>query len=253
MKSTTTKSKLRLQKQKTEITKLMELLKIGMDVSLRKMKQALKAEDYLMYDKYRPRTAKQTLSGPAFRYLSAYSKQLLKADGLYNYAEQVGMLSSLQKFKYQNWTPHAKAEAAYEKAYEMLEDMLSMYSDIYNFLDRPVSLINDVHDTNPYEAPRQIGTDSKYSLRNYTQMKMELGQYQLMYLKSSLEQIDQQLGISNKPTENSSVPSSDVDSVDLDLIDEKDLSLLKSESNDEYDNDFNWDIDDFDGDLKDNY
>lgn len=247
MKSSSKINKNLLEKKKKESIQLINTINNQMGVSHQKMKLALIHEHYQAYDGNRPRTAKQTLSRPAFRYLSAYSKQLLIADGLHNWAERVGTLSLRQRIRYGYKTPHRMAAAAYDKAYEMLDDMLSMCMGVSKFLDRKVNFMNCAPDTRPYEAPRQIGTKSKYSQRDYYQMKTELGQFQLEYLKENLDAIDALLSGEIVPDENYSATNPDtlLDEEDFLLISNFDLSGDLDDFNDPVDPDDLNDLDEF--------
>jgi hypothetical protein len=178
------------QHRKALIKTLLVELEKGVNVPINRFMQALTKDEYQGYRSLMHRNAHVMLIPGESQLLKQYGQHLSIADKLFALAESkprkasIGLKNTLKK------TPHRKAESAYDKAYEFLEQLSP---STYKFFDRPVNfLADDFHGfgPDPESAPRLIGSRSAYALKDFYAVNAESKALKLEFLKNSLSQID---------------------------------------------------------------
>jgi hypothetical protein len=174
--------------RRTLIVTLIDQLDQTINVSNRKIKQALTADEYAGYQPSIPRSPKSCLTPENYRLLKLYHQRLSRADALFAAAEKAprtavfGMQRVARQLKYH------KAEAAYESAYEALEQL----GQINELFDRDLPFLKGGWpEPEPEDAPRLIGSRSRYALKDFSSVQLESIKMKRQTLQASLRQIDQ--------------------------------------------------------------
>jgi hypothetical protein len=153
------------------------------------MKRALTADQYREY-----RSQWTTIPIPRFpvkyyRELKEYNARLRVADRLYAWAKGVKYPSRKAPSRY--YLRHEIVEAAYEAAYERLEELCGMYPGIVGLLDRSVFFNLDEYPApDPMSAPRQRGSRSQYAAQVDHWITIDPFEVNLHFLKDSLRKLD---------------------------------------------------------------
>lgn len=176
-----------LTKRRGALIELLGQLDLLINVTNKQMKQALTAGEFESYQWSMPRNPKTSLRPSNYRLLQQYGQKLREADVLYARAESApraekcGMKSLARQLKYR------KAEAAYESAYETLEQLGS----VCEFFDRDVpAMTGGWPAPEPESAPRLIGSRSQYALKDFYAVKVESMKLKRSFLQASLQQLD---------------------------------------------------------------
>jgi hypothetical protein len=114
-----------------------------------------------------------------------YTKRLREADRMYAWAESLKNAKrvGLYRFHYR----YHLADAAYDTAYEILEELCGYYPCIVGLLDRPVYFgWGEYPDSNPESAPRLLGSPSQFALQGAYEVKCQNIAEKLLCLQASV-------------------------------------------------------------------
>lgn len=182
----------RIKRRRALLKTLIVQSESSFNVPIALVKQALTGPEFASYRAQLPHSAKAGLTTNAYRRLKLYSAKLRKADRLDAWAERVAPSGSIGLKRWRLNAPRCQADAAYEHAYEFLEELVEMGNDISTFLDRPVLFkAGEWPDLNPNCAPRLVGSRSQYALKGIDEVKADAIALKLATLKDSLRHIDE--------------------------------------------------------------
>jgi len=182
----------RIKRRRALLETLIAQLQITFNVPIALVKQALTGLEFACYRAQLPPSAKAGLTANTYQRLKLYGAKLRKADRLYAWAERVAPNGSIGLKRWRLNTPRRQADAAYEHAYEFLEELIAMGNGISTFLDRPVHFkAGEWPDSNPDCAPRLLGSRSQYALKGRDEVKADAVALKLVTLENSLRQIDE--------------------------------------------------------------
>lgn len=182
----------RIKRRRALLENLIVQMKNAFDVPIALVKQALTGPEFACYRAQLPPSAKAGLTANTYQSLKLYGAKLRKADRLFAWAERVAPSGSIGLKRWRLNTPRRQADAAYEHAYEYLEELVTMGVGFSTFLDRPVHFKEgEWPDSNPDCAPRLVGSRSQYALKGIDEVKADAIALKLVTLENSLRQIDE--------------------------------------------------------------
>lgn len=182
----------RIKRRRALLETLIAQSKSSLNVPIALVKKALTGPEFASYRAQLPLSAKAGLTANTYQSLKLYGAKLRKADHLFAWAERVAPNGSIGLKRWLLNTPRRQADAAYEHAYEYLEELVAMGHGISTFLDRPVNFKEgECPGSNPEGAPRLVGSQSQYALKGIDDVKADAIALKLATLKDSLRQIDE--------------------------------------------------------------
>jgi hypothetical protein len=185
----TVTAKARITRRKALLESLIEQLEQGIGVSTKSIKQALTADEYRDYRSHSNPIPTPRFPAHYYRELKEYNTRLREADRMHTWAERLTPRSKVNPCIF--ITRYNRVEAAYEHAFERLEELCLMYPAIVGLLDRPVFFnVGEYPSHDPESAPRQRGSRSKYAPQVNHGQEIDTFQLNLKFLKTSLLNID---------------------------------------------------------------
>ena len=179
-------------KRRIYLKLLIQKVNLNETITIRQLKQALTADEYIGYRQEKTYTAKEILSHSEYKYLKQYLARLREADRLYEYAgkrKNRWFRKTLKRVLKKSF--YKKAELEYERAYESLNQLIQICPQVTLLFDRPVCYGIDHHfEPEPEAAPRLSSQYSDYVLKDKYAMKEESNMLKLKYLEESLQKID---------------------------------------------------------------
>jgi hypothetical protein len=197
----TVTAKARINRRRALLESLVEQLEQGISIPTKFIKQALTANEYHDYRSHWEPIPTPRFPAIYYRKLKEYNTRLREADRMFTWAERLTPRSKVNPCIF--LTRHDRVEAAYEQAFERLEELCLMYPAIVGLLDRAVFFnVGEYPSHDPVSAPRQRGLRSKYAPQVNRRKEIDTFQLNLKFLKTSLLDIG---GLAEAPRHDLSV------------------------------------------------
>ena len=161
----------------------------GIGVATKSIRQTLTADEYRDYRSHWKQIPTPRFPAIYYRELNEYNRRLREADRMFTWAERLTPRSKVNPCIFH--TRYHRVEAAYEHAFERLEELCLMYPAIVGLLDRAVFFnVGEYPSHDPVSAPRQRGSRSQYAPQVNHRQEIDTLQLNLKFLKISLLDIN---------------------------------------------------------------